>query len=148
MDPADTSSIVRRDFIKLLTGAWTLITAAPLLAGVLKYLTPREPNRSAGRSLTIGSVRDIPAGQAKVVRFEKEPVILVHTKAGQFKAFSARCTHLGCVVQYVPEPPHFECHCHGSVFTEDGKNVSGPAPRPLPPFKLRITENSIVATKA
>ena len=111
--------------MKLLAVAWGTLASAPIIAGVLQYLTPPPSDQTRKESLPVASVNDIPPGAAKVVRFQKEPLMVVHTKSGQFKAFSARCTHLGCVVQYVPDPPHFECHCHGSVFSEDGKNISG-----------------------
>ncbi len=70
-----------------------------------------------------------------------------------FRAVSAVCTHLGCTVRAEaseqPDPAdpagrrqvqvyQFTCPCHGSRYRADGSNVSGPAPRPLPAFRLAL----------
>lgn len=52
-------------------------------------------------------------------------------------ALYARCTHLGCTVNWFPDSGIFKCPCHGSQFRSNGKNFAGPAPRPLD--RLRIT---------
>jgi menaquinol-cytochrome c reductase iron-sulfur subunit len=48
-----------------------------------------------------------------------------------FTAYAVYCTHLGCPVNWLPEPKLFLCPCHGSVFTADGAVAGGPAPRAL-----------------
>ncbi|MBI5503719.1 MAG: Rieske 2Fe-2S domain-containing protein [Deltaproteobacteria bacterium] len=52
-------------------------------------------------------------------------------------ALTARCTHLGCTVNWFPSLDIFKCPCHGSQYHSDGRNFAGPAPRPLD--RLRIT---------
>jgi Rieske Fe-S protein len=49
-------------------------------------------------------------------------------------AVSLVCTHLGCIVK--PREAGFDCPCHGSRFAADGSVQKGPAPRPLPWFKV------------
>jgi rieske iron-sulfur protein len=67
--------------------------------------------------------------------------------ADRIVAFSALCTHAGCLVSgWKPSESHFLCPCHGSVYdpAAGGRVVAGPAPRPLPALKLRIDGNALV----
>ena len=57
-------------------------------------------------------------------------------------AISTICTHLGCLVRSTPEG--FDCPCHGTYFTADGAVIRGPAPRPLPWFKVTGSGNTYV----
>jgi len=142
-------SPTRRDFLGKLLGAWSLLAAVPVGSMILQYLAPLKSKETLKESLRVAAVGDIEAGTAKIVRFNKEPVIVVHTGTGQFKAFSARCTHLGCIVKYDTDGgwPHLHCNCHGSEFDMNGKNVAGPAPKPLAPLKVSVQESSIIVSR-
>ena len=139
----------RRDFLSKFFGIWGITTVAPLMHAVIQFITPPKSREIARETLRAASLSDLPVNSAKIFRFNKNPVILVHTTSGQFKAFSARCTHLGCIVQYRSEgTPHFECNCHGSQFDLNGKNIAGPASQPLAPFRVKIEESSIIVSNA
>ena len=143
-----TKTSTRRDFLSGLVGLWSLATAIPLVDAVVRFITPPETQEVARETLRVTSMNDLTTNSAKIIRFNKDPVILVHTPSGQFKAFSARCTHLGCIVQYHPEgDPHFACNCHGSQFDINGKNIAGPAPAPLTPLRVKVEESSILISK-
>jgi Rieske Fe-S protein len=133
----------------MILGAWSALIAAPIAKVVIDFVTPRKGADTSRELIRVASVGDLEPNTAKVFKVNKEPVIVVHTESGQYKAFGARCTHLGCVVQYNTEEgaPHFSCNCHGSEFDINGKNISGPAPRPLTPFKVLLKESSIIVTK-
>ena len=63
--------------------------------------------------------------------------------AGEFKAFSAVCTHMGCTVSQIADG-RIDCPCHGSEYSiTDGAVLAGPAPRPLPAKTIKITGDSI-----
>lgn len=140
----------RRDFLSKLLGAWSILVIAPIAKVVLDYITPVKGPDTSRETIRIASFDDLAVNSAKIYKVNKEPVILVHTQNGQYKAFAARCTHLGCVVRYNTEegPPHFSCNCHGSEFDITGKNIEGPASRPLAPYRVTLKESSILVTKS
>lgn len=65
-------------------------------------------------------------------------VFLMATDAGDVRALSATCTHLGCRVSWNASTDHFECPCHKGAYDRDGRVVSGPPPAPLPPVAARV----------
>jgi len=137
----------RRDFVSMLLGVWGVLTVVPFLNIVLRYVTPPKLNVVTKESIRVAAVEDIPPNSAKIVRFNKEPIIVVHTTSGQYKAFFARCTHLGCVVKFETEgTPRFHCNCHGSEFDLTGRNLSGPAPTPLRPLKVSVQEAAVIVS--
>jgi Rieske Fe-S protein len=72
---------------------------------------------------------DVPVGSGKI--FAGQGVVVTQPTAGEFKAFSAICTHQGCPVTSV-DGGTINCSCHGSKFSiEDGSVKTGPASKPL-----------------
>ena len=138
----------RRDFLKVAAGVWGALCAVPVAGMILQYLTPVAARSTSPVSVLVGKTTDFAPGSVKIVRVERDPVLLIHTSTGQFRALSARCTHLGCVVQYQDSPvPHFACNCHGSQFDFNGVNIAGPAPKPLPPYRVTLEGSSIYLAK-
>ena len=89
----------------------------------------------------------------KIVRFGAEPVILLKAAEGEYRAFSATCTHLDCIVGYQKDRSRIFCNCHGGAYDLNGRNVSGPPPRPLVPYKVNLVAKGsepakIVVSKA
>ncbi len=73
--------------------------------------------------------------------------ILINTPAGELKAFSATCTHLGCIVQYRSDLSQIWCACHNGHFDLNGKNVEGPPPRPLEEYVVNVRGDQIIVSK-
>ena len=83
----------------------------------------------------------IPVGGGKI--FDAQVVVVTQPTAGKFKAFSAVCTHLGCIVNQISDGK-IECPCHGSEYSiASGAVLRGPAPRPLPAKKIKVSGDSI-----
>jgi nitrite reductase/ring-hydroxylating ferredoxin subunit len=86
---------------------------------------------------SIGKTSDVPVGGGKIYASEK--VVVTQPTEGDFKAFSAVCTHQGCLVAQIKDKD-IDCTCHGSKFSiEDGSVVTGPANKPLE--ELHVTVN-------
>jgi len=80
-------------------------------------------------------------------------VIVVRAADSDFRAFSATCTHLDCIVGFQKERNRIWCNCHGGTYDLTGRNVAGPPPRPLTAFKVNLVAKSggaptIVVSKA
>jgi Rieske Fe-S protein len=84
---------------------------------------------------------DIPVGGGKV--FTDRKIVVTQPEAGDFKAFSAVCTHQGCTVANVSDGT-INCLCHGSKFRiADASVESGPATKPLPAEPITVSGDSI-----
>ncbi|MGW7087719.1 Rieske (2Fe-2S) protein [Streptomyces sp. NPDC054871] len=89
----------------------------------------------------LAKTSDIPVGGGKVLKDKK--IVVTQPEEGDFKAFSAVCTHSGCTVSEVADGT-INCACHGSKYrVADASVADGPAPRPLPPQTITVTGNSI-----
>ncbi|MFC5956970.1 Rieske (2Fe-2S) protein [Streptomyces pratens] len=89
----------------------------------------------------LASTADIPEGGGKV--FADSKVVVTQPSAGEFKAFSATCTHQGCAVKSVADGV-INCPCHNSNFSiADGSVQSGPATKPLPAMEITVSGDSI-----
>ncbi|MFE0644027.1 Rieske (2Fe-2S) protein [Streptomyces sp. NPDC058877] len=84
---------------------------------------------------------DIPVGGGKVLA--DKGLVITQPTAGEFKAFSSRCTHAGCAVSAVQDGV-IVCPCHQSKFdVSDGSVKSGPATAPLPPEPIQVVAGEI-----
>ena len=87
---------------------------------------------------------DIPVGGGKI--FDTQNIVVTQPTAGQFKAFSATCTHQGCQVATV-QSGTIHCPCHGSQYSiVDGSVKVGPSTRPLPPKQATVSGDQITVT--
>ena len=96
---------------------------------------------SGASGSALAKKNDIPVGGGKI--FAAEKVVVTQPTAGQFKAFSSTCTHMGCTVAAVSGGT-INCPCHGSKYKiSDASVVSGPAPQPLPAKQITVTGDAI-----
>jgi Rieske Fe-S protein len=98
------------------------------------------------KAVELGAATEVPVGGAKLYREDK--VIVAQPQKGTYKAFSAVCTHAGCVVDSV-KGTTVSCPCHGSQFdAETGAVVQGPASQPLPAVPVKVTGGKLTAGPA
>ncbi|MFI9718859.1 ubiquinol-cytochrome c reductase iron-sulfur subunit [Streptomyces sp. NPDC052396] len=91
----------------------------------------------------LGSSGEVPVGGARLFREQK--LVVSQAAKGEYRAFSAVCTHAGCVVDKV-ENGQISCPCHGSRFdAATGKVLQGPAGEPLPSVPVRVTGGKLIA---
>ena len=93
----------------------------------------------AGNALVATS--KIPVGGGEVLSGPQ--IVVTQPAAGEFKAFSAVCTHMGCIVNQVSNGT-IDCPCHGSQYSiSTGAVVGGPAPKPLPEKQIKVSGGSV-----
>ncbi len=136
----------RRRFLLGALGLAVTATIGGIVVPIIGYLWPptRRAVGSAARVL-VGSTKDLPVGQAQVLPVNDKPVIVVNTAQGGIKAFSAICTHLGCVVEWNQSKQYIMCPCHDGRFNATtGAVISGPPPAPLAPVRVVVENDQIL----
>jgi Rieske Fe-S protein len=90
----------------------------------------------------LAATSEVPEGGGKII--DGKNIVLTQPQAGSFKAFTAVCTHQGCIVNQIGNGT-IDCPCHGSKFSiKDGSVVNGPATSPLAPVAIKVEGTSIV----
>lgn len=140
----------RRQVIGWLLGFSVVSTLGGVLTPIIGYLWPpaRARTSKGGRTL-VGMINDFPLNSGQVMSVNDEPVIIVNTEAGGIKAYSAICTHLGCICYWHEQRQVIQSPCHDGRFNPvNGVVISGPPPRPLPPYDLEIVEGQVYVGEA
>ncbi|MET7871385.1 Rieske (2Fe-2S) protein [Streptomyces cyaneofuscatus] len=101
----------------------------------------QQPGSGGAGGAVLAKTADIPEGGGVV--FAAQKVVVTQPTAGQFKAFSATCTHQGCAVKDVTDNV-ITCPCHNSTFdAATGSPTAGPATQPLPAREISVEGDSI-----
>jgi Rieske Fe-S protein len=138
----------RRGFVNVLLGGGIGAMMVSVLYPVIRYLIPPESGEPSTANVTLPwKPTEIRTNSGRIFRFGSRPGILIRTPAGDLRAFSAVCTHLNCTVQYREERQDIWCACHNGTYDLNGKNVSGPPPRPLEPYKTYVKGEQIVVSR-
>jgi len=139
----------RRSFLGRLLGGTVLVGAAGVISSMLAYLLPPE-EVSAGLGplrAKAGRADEIPTGEAKLILVNDEPVWVIHETQKGFAAFSALCTHKGCLVKWDDKQHVFVCPCHEGRFDEDGNVVSGLPRRPLTRLRVGVVNDELYVSR-
>jgi Rieske Fe-S protein len=110
-------------------------------------LNPPAVSEAAVNEVVAGKVQDLVPNSGTIVRFGNVPVLLIRISQTEWRAFSAVCTHLSCIVQYEPERTRIWCACHNGVYNLHGQVVSGPPPRPLEAYSVHVRDSDVVITR-
>ena len=142
--------LTRRSFLVWVTGGLgTLIGFVLGGSGVAYFISPAF-RRKEEQWVDIGPAHGVRNGTPTKVEFverrrdgwvttERRSSAWVLTQDGKnFTAFDPRCTHLGCPYRWDDAKKEFLCPCHTAVFNKEGSVMSGPAPRPLDRYPIKV----------
>ena len=144
----------RRFYLAVIYGLWALIGAALAIPAAIYLLLPpklvrREEWTEVG---DIGSLTLMQPEEMSFQRVRKDGWKLITEKTtawvtrvsdSEVVAYTPTCTHLGCAYHWDEKNKNFLCPCHTSAFGLDGKVLSGPAPRALDRYLVKIDGSRI-----
>lgn len=137
----------RRKFLNFIIGGGLFGWIASIVYPIFSYLIPPQIPEANINSVKVGPASDFPSNSGKIVKFGRIPVLVIKTDNGEFRAFNGTCTHLDCIVQYRGDTKQIWCACHNGVYDLNGRNVSGPPPKPLDEYTVNIVNEEIVIIK-
>jgi cytochrome b6-f complex iron-sulfur subunit len=140
-------TISRRTFLDWLLAGGLVAWAIGFLAPVVTYVWPAQKRGPSVQTASAGKEADFAEWQTKVVAVNGHPVIVVRTPQG-FRAYSAICTHLGCIVGWDAGRKQIACPCHAGFFDLNGRVVSGPPPRPLTEHGVVVANGEVLVKSA
>ena len=153
---SEKKDLSRRNFLALATWAiGGLISAALGVPAIAYIIGPALKLNNVQQWIQLGSTAKVELGtptlfKAKIERQtgwivnEEEVSAYALTENGRdFVALSNICTHLGCRVRWVADQERFFCPCHNGVYDKNGNVVSGPPPRPLDHYEVKIENNQL-----
>lgn len=142
--PTTGSDLTRRDVIRGVAAGGLALPVLAACGGGGGTTSPKGASGSApGSAPSVSApVAEIPVGGGKI--FTAQLVVVTQPSKGDFKAFSATCTHQGCPVNEV-SGGEIICPCHASHYSiDDGSVLSGPAPTPLPEYPVSVKGGRVV----
>ena len=138
----------RRNLVSWILGGGFVSSLASFLYPVIRFLNPPAVSEAAVNEVVDGKVEEMAVNSGKIVKFGTEPVLLIRIGDTDFRAFSAVCTHLSCIVQYDSERKLIWCACHNGQYDLSGKVISGPPPRPLQPYAVHVRTDQLVISRS
>jgi len=147
MDAEAAQEVTRRRLLDVLLSGGIVAFLGAVFYPVARYLTPPKIAEVVTNSVVAAQVSEVKANAGKIFRFGSKPGILVRLPSGEWRAFSAVCTHLQCTVQYRSDLEQIWCPCHNGHFDLSGKNVSGPPPAPLEAYDVSVRGDEVVVSR-
>jgi menaquinol-cytochrome c reductase iron-sulfur subunit len=152
----DEEQVNRRDFLATVTWAIGALLGAGLGIPAIAYIIGPTLQREQTQDwIPVGSTSKVELGtptlfKANIVRQtgwitneEQLSVYLLTEDGRDYVAMSNICTHLGCRVRWIADQSQFFCPCHNAAFAKDGSVQSGPPPRPLDRFEVKVEEGTL-----
>ncbi|MGA7992324.1 MAG: Rieske 2Fe-2S domain-containing protein [Thermoanaerobaculia bacterium] len=131
------ASFSRRRWIDALLGTSFVAWAGAVVYPMLRYLTPLKDGGGANKiTLTDAQKQELASNGFLIARLGTDRVLVLKDRSQKLLALSAKCTHEGCTVQFLPADSIVWCACHNGKFALDGRVISGPPPRPLAAFEV------------
>ena len=138
----------RRSVLDVFLGLGLVGWVASIIYPVLRYLKPVSP-QDVRSPLRLGKEDQarLEKEHSLIVRAGPTRLLVFEDSTQTLRALTAKCTHEGCTVQYVPGDSVIWCACHNGRFDLDGKVLAGPPPRPLTRWAVvREADGSVVVS--
>ena len=140
----------RRNFLGTLVGWIFGLTVVGWIIPIIAYFFPKSKGETenifmdpSGNPITVSAVLE--EGSKTGLAFGDATVVINYK--GELRAFSAVCTHLGCIVSWKKDEGIFFCPCHAGKFDPSGNVISGPPPKPLPQYRVKVAGSKINLSK-
>lgn len=146
----------RRGFhTSIIYGLWAVISGALALPAAIYLMAPPK-SRKDSSWIEAGDVGQLKPGVPEEFVFrrnridgwkvasEKSTAWVIKKSENEIVAFTPQCTHLGCAYSYDDKNKEFLCPCHTSTFGLDGKVLTGPAPRALDRYEVKVAGNKLL----
>ena len=146
MDAGTANDMSRRRLLDVLLSGSVFAFLGAVLYPVVRFLAPPAGQEAVASTVVAATVSEVKPNTAKIFRFGAKPGILVRLSSGEWRAFSAVCTHLQCTVQYRTDVERIWCACHNGTFDLSGKNVAGPPPRPLDRLDVTVKGDDVIVS--
>jgi menaquinol-cytochrome c reductase iron-sulfur subunit len=151
--------ISRRKFVAWVTaGVGAIMSAVVGLPGIVYAVSPALRKRETGGWQPLGPLSRVEASSEPVLftmshviedgwrkTNKKDMVYVQQLPNGELLAHSNVCTHLSCLVHWEAGAQRFFSPCHAGVFDRIGNVVSGPPPRPLDRYEVKVEDGQIWA---
>jgi nitrite reductase/ring-hydroxylating ferredoxin subunit len=127
-----------------LSAVAALTACSPEVSNLTNTPGPAAPSTSD--PVPVAKTSDIPVGSGKKFDVEGVPILITQPRAGEFRGFSAVCTHAGFVMSNVANS-EIKCDNHGAVYSaDDGSVLSGPAPRALGKVTVTVEGDDVLVS--
>ena len=138
----------RRGFLNIFLGSGFVALLGAIAYPLIRFVIPPKQPEAATSQVVAAKVGELSPNSSKIFRFGKDPAILILTAAGEYRAFTAMCTHLDCTVQYRDDLERIWCACHNGHYDLNGNNIEGPPPTPLAKYAVAVRGDQIIVSKA
>ena len=136
----------RRTLLRWLLGGGFTASFLSFLYPAIKFMNPPAVPEAPTNEVSAGKVQNFKPNTGKIVKFGSGPALLIRVSETEWRAYSAICTHLNCTVQFQQSTRQIWCACHNGYYDLNGKVVSGPPPRALEEYAVRIRGEDVVIT--
>ncbi len=155
--PAEDKGVTRRKFLGRAWGAVVGLMVLEAAGGFGFSLWPKQKAGSFGSKISIASAEEVKAMPVGTVAYFREGHFYLSRVESGVLALYRKCTHVGCVVPWLPDDPseddlvakgRFNCPCHGGIFDRYGVVHAGPPTRPLDLFPISIEGEELIVDTA
>ena len=145
----------RRDFLLKLGLGLNVVAGAMVSLPIIGYVMSSFLKVQPSKGISLGPIDKFPEGTTRLASYENPyrrpwdgetaviPCWVRRIQGEEFQVFAINCTHLGCPVRWFEESKLFMCPCHGGAFYQDGMHASGPPPRGLYNYELKVETNEL-----